>query len=451
MAEAVGVVGIRPFPASPRQADRRAPPPVSRGAMAYGVAICVGFFGLFGGAAALVPLDSAAVAPGVINSEGNRRAIQHLEGGLVQRIHVREGSRVAAGEPLVTLDGAKAELARSILHGRLAAARALAARLRAERDGHDDIAFEFNDTELDDPEVLDAVAGQLRIFAARRDALRSQRDVLAQRTGQLRAEIAGLREQIAAQDRQSALIDQEIAAVSGLVGKGLERQSRLLALQRAKAEIDIAQALARAAIARGEQRIGETLLQGEDLQVRLLNEVVAELREVDDTVFGLRQQLRDAETTLARTVIRAGVDGSVVGLAVFTVGGVIAPGQVIMSLVPDHEPLVVEARVHPNDIDVVTAGLPARVRLAAFSQRVVDIVTGTVASVSADRLTDPVTNVPYYLARIDLDPAGLPPAIAGRLLPGMGVEVMIRTGEQTLLGYVTKPLRDSLARALIEG
>lgn len=450
MAEAVGLPVRWDGLVSAAVEARDRQPPVSRGALVYGLAIVVGFFGLLGGAAAVLPLDSAAVAVGVVNSQGNRRAIQHLEGGLIREIHVRDGSRVAAGDPLVTLDTAKSETVRSILKGRLAAARALAARLRAERDGHVHIGFDFSDTELGDPAVLDAVAGQTRIFEARRDALRSQGDVLAQRISQIDAEIAGLREQVAAQDRQSTLIDREISAVAGLVDKGLERQSRLLALQRAKAEIDIAQALARAAIARGEQRIGETRLQAEDLRVQLLSEVVAELREADDTIFDLRERLRDAETTLARAVIAAGVDGTVVGLTVFTVGGVIAPGEVIMHIVPERDPLIVEARVHPNDIDAVTAGLAARIRLTAFSQRAMDVVEGQVASVSADRLTDPVTNAPYYLARIDLDTAAMPRDVADRVMPGMGVEVMIRIGERTLLRYLMQPLRDSLARALKE-
>lgn len=431
-------------------AVRRREAPVSRGAMGYGFAIVLGFFGLFGVAAATAPLDSAAVAQGVINVKNKQQVVQHLEGGLISAIHVREGDHVSAGDPLITLDIGKAEMVRTILTGRLMAARALAARLRAERDGLDGIEFDFNDAELNNSEALDAMTGQLRIFEARRDALRSQREILKQRIGQLHAEIAGLREQIAAQTRQSELIDTEIKGVAALVKKGLERQSRLLSLQRAQAEIDKSQALARASIARGEQRIGETQLQGKDVQVQFLGEVVGELREIDDAMFDYRERLRDAETTLERTQVRAGVDGVVVGLKVYTVGGVIAPGAEIMSLVPDDDPLIVEARVDPNDIDIVKTGLPARVRLTAFSQRSVDVVTGEVFTVSADRLTDPNTKMSYYLAKIRLDEESIPADVKGRIIPGMGVEVMIRTGERTLFEYLTKPLRDSFARSLTE-
>lgn len=431
-------------------AARRAEPAVSRASLIYGVGIVVVFFGLFGAAAGIAPLDSAAVAPGVISLQGNQQMVQHLEGGLITAIHVREGSHVSAGDPLITMDTAKAQMMQTILNARLVASRALAARLRAERDGQDGIDFDFTDPELLNNEVLDSITGQMRIFQARRDGLTSQRDILKQRVGQLHAELAGLDAQVAAQTRQSELIDEEIKSVSSLVDKGLERQSRLLSLQRAQAEIDKSQALARASIARGKQRIGETKLQSQDVQVQFLSEVVGELREVDDQVFDFRERLREAETTLKRTQVTAGADGIVVGLKVFTVGGVIAPGQEIMSLVPDDDPLIVEARVDPNDIDVVATGLPARVRLTAFSQRTVDVVEGTVITVSADRLTDPATRVPYYLAKIRLDEASIPAAVAGRITPGMGVEVMIRTGERTLFQYLTKPLRDSISRSLTE-
>lgn len=432
-------------------AARRSERPVSRGSLVYGFGIVVVFFGLLGGVAGLAPLDSAAVAPGVISPQGSRQVVQHLEGGLIAAIHIQEGSHVVAGDPLVTLDATKAEMVRSIVYARMMAARALATRLRAERDGLQVVEFDFSDAELQGIEVLDTITGQMRIFEARRAALVSQRDILTRAVAQLRAEIAGLHEQIAAQTRQSELVESEIEIVGGLVKKGLERQSRLLSLQRTQAEIDKAQALARAAIARGQQRIGETELQAQDVQIRFMSDVVAELREVEDSVLDFRERLRDAETTLARTRVTAGVDGIVVGLKVFTVGGVIAPGQEIMSLVPDNDALIVEARVDPNDIDVVAPGLPARVRLTAFSQRSVDIVRGVVDTVSADRLTDPETHVPYYLARIRLDPDSLPAAVAGKIGPGMGVEVLIRTGELTLFEYLAKPLRDSIARSLIEG
>lgn len=282
------------------------------------------------------------------------------------------------------------------------------------------------------------------------DALASQQKILNQRLAQLRSEIDGLRAQMKAQARQAELVRKEIASVAALVEKGLERQPRLLALQRTEADTDKAQALASASIARGQQRIGETSLQIQDLRIRFLSEVVAELREVDDEILDYQERLRDAETTLERTRIVAGVDGVVVGLNVFTVGGVIGPGERIMSLVPDNDLLIVEARVNPNDIDVVRTGLSARVRLTAFSQRSVDMIPGEVITVSADRLTDPATNVPYYLAKIRLDETALSGGLAEQITPGMGAEVMIRTGERTLFEYLTKPLSDSMQRALTE-
>ncbi len=430
--------------------DRRAAPIVRSGTLAWAAAIVLGFFGLFGLSAVTAPLDSAAIARGEVAVEGGRQSVQHLTGGLVSEIHVQEGSQVGRGDPLVTLDEAQAAMTWSILGGRLSALRALSSRLRAERDGRDAVTFDFDDGERVDPTVQDLIAGQTRIFDARARSIRSQRLILERRVGQLQAEIKGLEGQLLAHADQDALIDLEIANVEPLVDKGLEREPRLLALRRVKAEVARNSASAWASIARSEQAIGETQLRIQDLEVSRLNEVVQELRAVDDEMFDIRERLRNAQATLDRTVIRAPVAGTVVDLRVFTEGGVIGAGEEIMSLVPSDAPLQVEARIALDDIDAVRVGLPARVRLTAFSQRTVDVVTGTVSHVSADRLTDPTTGEAYFLAQIRLDDLDLPGEIAEQVVPGMGVEVMVRTGERTIFDYLTKPLRDSFSRALVE-
>ena len=312
------------------------------------------------------------------------------------------------------------------------------------------MTFDFDDGERQDPTVQDLIGGQTRIFDARRGSIQSQRAILERRAGQLRAEIKGLEGQLVAHAEQDALIDLEIANVEPLVAKGLEREPRLLALRRGKADVARNAATATASIARAEQAIGETELRIQDLLVSQLNEVVQELQAVDDEMFDIRERLRTAQATLDRTVIRAPVAGTVVDLRVFTEGGVIRAGDDIMSLVPADAPLQVDARIGVDDVDAVRVGLPARVRLTAFSQRTVDIVTGTVSHVSADRLTDPNTGEAYFLAQIRLDDLDLPTEIAEQVVPGMGVEVMVRTGERTIFDYLTKPLRDSFSRALVE-
>lgn len=430
--------------------DQRAKAPITRRTIWYACTIVIVFFGFLGGLAATAPLDSSSIASGVLTVEGKKQDIQHLEGGTIETIHVRDADVVRIGDPLITLDRAKSEMVRDILSARLRDGRAQAARLRAERGELPYVSFDFSDEELATEDVLQTLAGEQNVFDARQEALAAQSDILKKRIEQMGSELQGLRDQIKAFERQKRLIGEEISAVAGLVEKGLEKNSRLLSLKRGQADIDRQLATTQANIARTEQRIGETRLQITNTKLSFLNEVVAELREVDKENFDLRERLQDADKTLDRTILRAPVAGTVVGLQVFTNGGVISPGQVLMSIVPRDDDLVVEARVNPNDIDNVSAGLPARVRLLAFSQRTVDMVTGTVEHVSADRLVDRDTGQPYYLARIRLDTTEVDPEIQSKLVPGMSAEVMITTGEHTILQYLTKPIRTSLSRALIE-
>ena len=265
----------------------------------------------------------------------------------------------------------------------------------------------------------------------------------------MRAEATGLGEEIEAQDRQLALLEEEIAAFRALVERGVEGKPRLLALQRARAEAAGARARNRAQVARVEQKVGEMLLTIEELGNTRLNEVAAALREVEVRLSDLREGMASARHVLSRTRVLAPVSGTVVNLRVFTRGGVVGPGEALMEIVPAGDRLVVEARVEPMDIDSVYRGLPAQVRLTAFSQITTPALSGEVARVSADRLVDERTGAPYYEARIALD-AGQPGLADLKLQPGMPAEVMIVTGERTALEYLLEPIVASFGRALRE-
>ncbi len=415
-----------------------------------GTVIILLFFAAFGGWAAFAPLKSAAIAPGVVAVESNRKTIKHLEGGIVAEIHVREGDAVTTGQTLLRLDDTQARVTLERLNGRMVANRALEARLLAERDGKNDIAFPKNLTAVDAAAMnAEVLSGQLSIFKSRRNGLAGQKRIIQQQTAQLSEEISGLRGQIAAENTQIELIQTEIKDVQVLVDKGLAKRSRLLALQRRRAEIKGTRSRNVAAVARAKQQIAETKLRASELGTQMMNQVVEELRAVQTELFDLDERIRSAKDVLSRTKIIAPLDGTIVSLQIHTPGGVIGPGEALMDLVPSGGGMVIESQVDPNDIDVVHAGLPAQVRLTAFNQRNLSPIEGKVLTVSADRLTDERTGVPYFLARVVLV-EDLSKDLAVALYPGMQAEVMIVTGERTMLDYIFRPLSQSLGRAFRE-
>ena len=416
-----------------------------------GIAVVVAFFGGIGGWAAVATLESAAIAPGVVSVASSRKTVQHLEGGIIGQILVRDGDEVTTGQVLIRLEETQPRATLDLLRGRRRAAAALEARLIAERDGNDGVGFpDWLLDEGDDPEVRAAIDGEMSIFVARARTLASQVAVLGQRIAQFGEEIIGLEGQLAAEDTQLALIADEMAAVVVLLEKGLERKPRLLALQRREAEIQGSRSANLAAIARVRQSIGEARLRIGELDTARINEVVEQLRETQNALFDLSERLNAAEDVMRRTEIRAAQDGTIVNLQVHTPGGVIAPGAPLMDIVPSGDTLIIEARVDPRDIDVVHWGLPARVRLTAYNQRNSVPMDGRVISVSADNIIDQRTGQAYYLARIKLDKDPSEVMAGVSLYPGMQAEVMIVTGKRTVLEYLLAPLSRSIDRALRE-
>lgn len=425
-------------------------PPV-RNVVIVGAAIVTVFFGIFGVWAAVAPLNTAAIAPGEVTVEGKRKTVQHFEGGIVGEILVRDGSIVKAGEVLVRLERAQAQAVLSLVEGRLLSAQSLEARLKAERDGADSLVFPPEmQARADNPDYRTVMDGQRRIFSARRNALASKIALLRKRDAQVKIEISGLRAQLNADNRQLALIEEELSGIRSLVKRGLVAKPRLLALERRAAEISGGRGRNIAAISRAQQSMGETRLKIEELRAERTNEVVRELREVESQLHDLRERRSASGDVLTRTEIRAPIAGTVVGLKIATTGGVIAAGESIMDIVPADDRLIVEAKVSPQDIDVVRAGLSAQVRFTALSQRNSVPVDGDVISVSADRLADQFAPEGYYLARVALAP-NVHALLGGvKLQPGMRAEVMIVTGANTALGYFMKPVANSFNRAFRE-
>lgn len=443
-------------PASASQVIRgQAATPLSRTLrtpMLIGLALIALFGGGFGTWAALAPLASAAIAPGVVSPQGSRRTVQHLEGGIIESILVEEGSVVRAGDPLLVLSDTKARSERDILVNRRIALAAEQARLMAERNDAD--AVQFPDWLLQDAGnavVAEAMARQTDQFGVRAAALAGRRSILHQRTAQLASQIAGSKRQIASQERQLELIGAEIADVEKLLKQGLAQRPRLLALQRSQAQIEGVRAEQQADVARAQQAIGETELEILALTAERREEVTKELNRVQEELSAVDEKLRASEDVLTRTEIQAPVSGTVVQLRFHTVGGVIGPGQPILDIVPRDDELVIEARVSPMDIDTVHVGLRARVILPAYRQRNLPLIEGTVRTLSADRLIDSANGQAYFQARVAVDREALQAIGKGlELTPGMPAEVFIMTGERTAFDYFVGPFLESLRRSFRE-
>ncbi len=397
--------------------------------------------------AANTQLDAAAIAHGTVGVETSRKTIQHLEGGIIKEILVSEGDRVEAGQVLVKFDDTYTQGNLDMLNGRYVTAMALQARLVAERDGAKEI--EFPDELLkraDNPKVGKIITGEIDIFNSRDGRIRNQESILRQRVEKHRREITGLRSQVTAGRRQLELMEEEIATLDDLFRKGVVSKTRLLAMQRQSAAIsgEVGDYLAQ--IARAEKSINEVKLQLTSPRSKHLNQVTEQLQLVQGEITGLREKIHAADDVGRRTSVTAPQSGRVVALQVHTAGGVVQPGQALMDLVPEEDRLVIDVRVDPTDIDAVYAGMTARVRLTAFSVRTTPMLNGKVTSVSADRVSDPVTGEAYFTARVV--PAGNIQAFdLSALKAGMQAEVFLVTAERTALDYMVEPLVRSFSRA----
>ena len=439
----------------------QAPPtplPRVRSLLVWGGAVIAVFFGSFTLWSVLAPLHSAAIAPGVIQVQTYRKTIQHLEGGIIAKILVKDGDEVGAGQPLVELDATKAKTTFAAVQSQLFDAYARRARLVAERDGSATIDFpqSLKTAAAGDPSVAQAMAGQETIFNARRTLLASKITSIHERIRQSAEEIRGLQAQDAAAAKRASIINEEMRGVHLLLSQGLERKTRLLQLEREQAEIEGGRGQYAAQVARAQQVIAESEVNIATLKNDNANEVAQQLRETEEKVAQLEEQRQAAADVLERVEIRAPEDGIVTDLRVHTPGGVVKPGDPLLDLVPRTSQMVVEARVRPEDIDLVHPGLQAWVRVLPYKQRRTPPLEGTVTHVSPDRLIDErpqgreAPGQPYYLAKVMLNSAALEAVPEVHLVPGMPTEVTIETGESTVALYMLSPLLDSFNRAFRE-
>lgn len=438
---------VVPLPVSPPPA----PVPLRLTGVTFtGFAIMFLFFGMAGGWATLAPLDSAAVAPGLVKVAGDRKLIQHLEGGIIAGLTAANGDIVRAGKVLLQLDDTQAGARLDLVQNRIATREALAARLRAERDGKAEI--EFDPALLANPSkpAKDAVAAQRDVFSAKHHNLKDEREILSQRRRQTEEEITGLQELIVTEDKQIEVFEGETRDLESLVKRGLVTRERWLLLRRQQREVEGERATNVAAIARARSAMAEIDMQIVNLNTLQLNEAVEELSKVEAELFDLRQEERSARDVLARTNVVAPVDGIIMDLKVHTTGGVVKPGETLMTIVPLGQQLVVEAMVRPEDVETIAPGQPARVSFPAFARYNLPPLDGVVEIVSADRMVEERSGAAYFAATVVIDQSELAKLEGRKLLPGMSSEAMIRTGARTVLSYLAEPITQNFRRAMRE-
>ncbi|MBA8909224.1 HlyD family type I secretion periplasmic adaptor subunit [Aminobacter ciceronei] len=405
----------------------------------------VGGLGLW---AATSSLSGAVVAAGHLVVDSNVKAVQHPQGGVVGALNVHNGSMVSAGEVLVRLDDTVAKANLAIVDNGLDELMARRARLIAERDGTEAVAYPAELTaRAADPAIAQLIEGENKLFALRRQARDGQVSQLRERIAQFREEISGIEAQQKSKKQEIALIKVELAGMEELWKKKLVPISRLADRQRAQAQLDGEDGQLTASAAQTRGRISETELAIIQIDQDMRSQVAGELREIDAKAGELRERQVAAEQSLRQIDIRAPQAGRVHQLAIHTVGGVVTPGEAIMQIVPTADALVVEARVAPQDIDQVRIGQPATLRLSAFNQQTTPEVDGTVDRVSPDMIEDQKAGLSYYAVRIALSAKSLEQAGSPELKPGMPAEVFLKTTDRTVLSYLFKPLTDQASRA----
>lgn len=425
------------------------PPANPRPSILLGVLVILVAFGGFGAWAAMAQIASAVIAPGIVTVDSSRKKIQHLEGGVVKDLLVRDGDLVKEGDVLmIRLDEIRPQASLAILQSRYDSARASESRLLAEQQELQEIVFpEPLLKRSSDAKVAEIMAGQLRLFEARRTSLQGETEILENRIIQLQDDVGGIQAQQRSKERQFSLIKEEVDSIKGLLDKGYSDRPRFLALQREAARLEGERGELISEIARTNTRIGETRLEMIQLQRNFREQVVTELRSIGADVADLEERIGAARHTLEHIEIRAPVDGVVVGMEVHTVGGVIRAGETILEVVPVNDELIIEVRVQPQDIDNIAIGLQADIQFTAFKQRTTPSLQGEVTYLSADRFVDGRTGEAYYLARIRVTDEEVKRLGDHRLQPGMPAEIMIKTGERTAFQYLMQPFTDSLEKA----
>ncbi|MFO1151926.1 MAG: HlyD family type I secretion periplasmic adaptor subunit [Alsobacter sp.] len=400
-------------------------------------------FGLGGLWSVVARLDAGAIAPGVVAVETSRKTIQHFEGGIVREILARDGDAVQAGDVLIRLDDTQARAGVEVLRKQLAATLVEESRLVAERDEAADVSFPPEVvSERQDPLVARAIADQLSQFRERRANLEGQKSIFSARIAQVSEEMTGTRREKEAAEEQIATIRQELEGLRMLLAKNLVQLPRVLSLEREQSRLKGTVGRAIADLAKAEQTIGEARLQIQQIRQQFLEGVSRDLPATRKTIAEIREKLRVQLDILQRVDIVAPEAGVVQGSKVFTVGGVVRPGDTILEIVPVSDQLVIRAQVSPLDVDNVHENDAAEIRFPAFTLSRPPLFFGKVKRLSRDRLVDDssANKQPYFAAEVAVDYDTIPVEYRRKLVAGMAADVIVATGERTALQYIVGPV-----------
>ena len=401
--------------------------------------------------AAFAPLDEGIPSQGHVAIDTKRKSVQHLTGGIVKEVLVGEGDQVKEGQLLIRLDDAAAKANFESVRQRYLGMRASQGRLLAEQNGQNTITYHPDlQAAASDPLIRQQTLNQEQLFQSRKAALR--------------ADLQGIEESIQGQQglvqsyegmsgnrrNQLALLNEELGNTRGLVKEGYAPRNRQLELERQVSESSTAIAELQGNAIRAKRTVAELRQRAIVRQQEYRKEVESQLTDATREALSDSGKFLALQDELARTEIRSPASGQVVALAIQTVGGVVAPGQKLLDVVPANESLLLETRVPPNLIDSVKAGMPVDVRFSSFARSPQLVVQGKVVSISADLLTDPQNGIAYYLARVTLTPDGLKMLGKRQMQPGMPVEVVLRTGERSMLTYLLHPLTKRVAASMNE-
>jgi HlyD family secretion protein len=402
-----------------------------------------------------VPVESAAIAKGNVTVLNKRKTVQHLEGGIIKAILVKDGDSITKGQPLIELSDVTPKANRSMVQADLWLERAAEARLNALRENKDTITFpdELVQVAQHNTDIARTMQAQQELFTTQREAQIGKLQTLQQRIAESEEEIKGLKAQISSAEGQLVYINEEIKTVKTLLKDGLATKPRLLALQRSAEELKGNRGQNIAMIAKVQQNMTESKMHILNQQNEFASQIAEELKEVRSKINDHTERLSAASDVMNRTIVIAPSEGIVTGLKYHTVGGVIEPGAAIMDIVPQNEELVLEVKIRPVDIDVVKPGLESRVVFSAYKSRRMPLFTGTVTQVSADAFTEKqgLGEESYYTARVNVDTQQMKALETPIVLyPGMPADVYIKTGSRSFISYLMAPITDSMDHAFKE-
>lgn len=417
-----------------------------------GLIVIVLAFVAAGGWMALAPIAGAIIAQGAVKIDMNRKTVQHQEGGIVKEILVRDGDRVRQGQALMVLDDVRVDAAYDSLKTQLDSELARNTRLSADRMLANSLVFpeQLSTRAEREPKVAEVLQREEALFKARRQTLREQTRLLEQQVHQAEEESSALRRQILAQSRALALQREELVANKRLMDQGFVGAMRVKTVDRAAADYESRLGEQQAELAKARQRASELALRVKTLENQFMQAAADELKESSNKLFDLEERLRPSKDAAERQRIVAPIAGEIVDLKVTSPGAVVGPRDALLDIVPKDGKLIMEGRIRTEDINFVHVGSEADVRLVAFKSRTTPVVGGKVFYVSADRLIDRASNLPYYTVQVDVPAQALQEAGDLKLQAGMPVEIFIKTAERTTLEYLLDPVTAYVRRALRE-